>query len=372
MTYRNRGQDFDRVKNCLESLKKQNNLNFEVILIDSGSNLEVAQKLKSFCKNINIFSIKYIYTETRGHFWNRAYAINLGITKAIKPFVFVLDSDLILPTGFIDYLIDLAHEKKILILRCYDLKPNTDIETLDIRHLPQKINKRPLTGQGNIIVTKSKLQEIGLYDTFYRIWGREDIDLIDRLEKIGLEKTYIDNSKLPVLHQWHTTTSNHLPKAWKEVIKKHHEEKTNLQYQSFTKTLTLEHRPALDLVINQKLDKAKIFRFDYPKVQAFGLFFRQFQALEKGNYLFINQDFSFVRKSSKSKLIFIIDFFNILLKKINISYRLTDIKTNDTEFISSDEMADFLFYVILNLEQNISDYYFERRDNNIFCVIVKK
>lgn len=85
-----------------ESLKKQDNKDFEWIIVDDGSTDDTEMLVAAFMESFNQFSIRYLKKENGG----RHTAINLGLREAAGEIFFLLDSDDWLPEDAISKTID--------------------------------------------------------------------------------------------------------------------------------------------------------------------------------------------------------------------------------------------------------------------------
>ncbi len=203
------------------------NNNFEVIVVDDGSN----DNTKDYIKDLNVnYELRYIYLE-RCESSCRSRARNYGIKMVEGEIVIFIDADIIVKK---DYLIEVD--------KCYSKDNNIMLVGLRLM-LPQNIpsemvldgsvfekysfswdrhelhdfrcnilNKLSfnasaiqfpfLYGQScNLIIPKSWLDKVSGFDEELKAWGLEDIELCYRLWKIGLK--FIISSKLEVLHQFH-------------------------------------------------------------------------------------------------------------------------------------------------------------------------
>lgn len=85
----------DELQELLNSLEKQTDKNFEVIIVDDGS----AEKLESVALNYSgILDIKYYYKQNSG----AGLARNYGCNKATGNYFIFLDSDCIVPIHYIE------------------------------------------------------------------------------------------------------------------------------------------------------------------------------------------------------------------------------------------------------------------------------
>ncbi len=221
VAYRNR--DVKRVQRFLESLSKQISTNFELIFVDSGSDLPLANEIQ---KNVESFSFaKYIYNDSRGRDWNKCIALNIGSKLSTGNFLYFTDIDLIFHEGYIEHLYSLRDAKNQTYTRVfmvnekfenYDSIFNEEINSIsEISHT---------SGKGILLLSKEVFNEIGGYDEYYSDWGVEDNDIYIRLCAYGLVEKWADFEKYPVFHQWHITNERfHIyPEKWLDDISFHY------------------------------------------------------------------------------------------------------------------------------------------------------
>lgn len=94
-------------KELLESLSRQSETDFEVILVEDGSEITCEKVAKEFKEK---FPVQYLFQENQG----QGFARNNGMKIANGDFFVILDSDVILPQ---DYL---SHLKKALLSKNLD------------------------------------------------------------------------------------------------------------------------------------------------------------------------------------------------------------------------------------------------------------
>ncbi|HAI75662.1 MAG TPA: hypothetical protein DCM08_05395 [Microscillaceae bacterium] len=190
--YRNR--PLRTVQRCLQSIGQQCFDNFEVLLVDYGSEPSYGDAIRQKASKFPF--MRYIYTETRGFFWSRGAALNLGLTQAKGEVVIAVDVDLIFTPDFLE-AIYLQYEKDHFLIYPALNMPEMAEEELDMVDVPSL----PILSQlkqnhyqdpsylGCIVVGRDKLLKVNGYDEFYRLWGREDVDLARRLEQqLALKK----------------------------------------------------------------------------------------------------------------------------------------------------------------------------------------
>lgn len=83
----------DEIKELLESLNKQKNKNFELIIVEDGSNLKCGHIVRDFQAD---FRINYFYKQNGGP----ASARNYGMSRANYDYFVFFDSDCIIPPDY--------------------------------------------------------------------------------------------------------------------------------------------------------------------------------------------------------------------------------------------------------------------------------
>lgn len=196
-----KNKDLQRIKRSLDSLQNQTNREFEICVVDYGSD--------EFYKNalIKILSeysdINHVYSYHRNQPWSRSKAINIGIRKIKTPFVFVADIDMIFRYDFISELHKLKNENTSVCFRVGFLdekesQQNKKFEHYKIKHLSDK------GAEGLSLFPVKALELVFGFDEFFHFWGAEDQDIHNRLESLGLQKIYY-NKEILMLHQWHVS-----------------------------------------------------------------------------------------------------------------------------------------------------------------------
>ncbi|RYJ37831.1 putative beta-glycosyltransferase [Flavobacterium anhuiense] len=197
--YRNR--ESERVRRSFDSLKEQTNSDFEVLLVDYGSDLTSASIVKDLVSNYKF--AKYIYNYSGFQPWSRAKAINIGLKNVTTEYIFTADVDMIFSPNFVSKLHELknpvkAYYFKVGFLNEKESKENKKFENYLIDFSTE------IGAQGLSLFYLKSLKEITGYDEFLHFWGAEDIDVHNRLERNDTESIFYSEEIL-MLHQWHTS-----------------------------------------------------------------------------------------------------------------------------------------------------------------------
>ena len=200
--YRNR--DIERVKRSLESLALQTDQRFKVLFVDYGSTPKQAYLVKQLINNY-AFAI-YLYTYTGLQPWSRAKALNVGLQQVTTDFVFTADIDMIFSPHLVSTLYEIKHIQKAIYFKVGFLSREESF-------LEKPFHKYTLAftsdvgAQGLSFFAVEALKAINGYDEFLHFWGAEDIDIHNRLERLGLSSFFYEEAIL-MLHQWHPTYRN--------------------------------------------------------------------------------------------------------------------------------------------------------------------
>lgn len=127
-------KDIDALELVLTSLKNQTYKNFEVVVVEDGSNKEI----KEFLRSIDDLDIKHTAQEDLGV--RKARSQNNGVISSSGEYLIFIDGDCILYTTFIEGHVELAESGYVLSGRRLNLNQaltqklrNRDITALDIQ-----------------------------------------------------------------------------------------------------------------------------------------------------------------------------------------------------------------------------------------------
>lgn len=180
------------LEKCLCALEQQHLSNYnavtgyEVVVVDDGSTDGTVEWLSARSTK---FSHLRIFTQKHQ---GASAARNLGVEKAIGDTIIFIDSDLVVTENFLQ-----AHADALLRgqkawgtdrLFTYGRVVNTcnfDRPTAE----PYKITdfSAAYFATGNVAIARRWLQEAGLFDTRFQLYGWEDLELGVRLKNLGLK-----------------------------------------------------------------------------------------------------------------------------------------------------------------------------------------
>jgi len=223
----------DALREVIRGFTNQEDLRFDLIVADDGSEDETGSMLKSMADSLP-FSLKHVWHEDLGF---RAAAIrNKAIVQSNADYLIFTDGDCIPQKNFVKNHKKLAERGWVLsgnrILMSKVMTNELLRERLDwsgwrasnfvIHYLRRRINRllplvdlsaiesfRKLQAKKwrgvktcNLSVWKSDIVAVNGFEESYQGWGLEDSDLVVRLIKKGL---CVKSARFatPVLHLWH-------------------------------------------------------------------------------------------------------------------------------------------------------------------------
>jgi len=220
------------IENCLGSVFNQTHKNFEILVIDNNSKDETMSRIERIGNNAKIELI--LNKENTGY----AAGNNLGIRKSRGEYIFLVNPDVVLDTGFVKEIID-EFEKDSTVGsmqgKIYQLIGNQKTKIIDTLGFEVFKSGRIIDkGQGNKdngkydekkeifgvngavpayrrrALNEVKLREEYLDEDFFCYV--EDIDLAWRLKSMGWKSFF-----LPTAIAWHDrTSSKSISGGWKK------------------------------------------------------------------------------------------------------------------------------------------------------------
>ncbi|BCU69048.1 glycosyltransferase family 2 protein [Stygiolobus caldivivus] len=214
----------DTIEKVLNSIISQDFKEFEIIIIDNGSEDKTEEIVKKFSEQ-NKANIKYFkYEHKLGH----AGAINEGISKASGDLVLILHDDLVLgESNWLSEMVKVMEKDEVGIASSLFVTP--------VRKLNSIINKAfsyiyilgwhdtkvdlgvqevMYTGLNNDMIKRKVIEKVGYPDNTYK-YGMHDIDYSERVKRAGYK--IVLNAKVHVEHllsSYQRSLKGHIKKAW--------------------------------------------------------------------------------------------------------------------------------------------------------------
>lgn len=363
--YRNR--ETERIRRCLDSLENQTSKEFEVVFLDYGSDYNYVEKIKPLVDGYSF--VNYVYNNTKGWFWNRSHCLNSGIKIANSEFIMTTDADMIFESHFVETAIKYLDKNTAIFSECYYAPKGI----VDLDELNNNLHKCDASGKvqfgGCQILSKEKLEEVGGFDEYFRIWGVEDIDIHSRLMKTGIDICWIPIDEVKIFHQWHPIVSSSnkvlMPSNWYEKMWSYYENNKKLKRNNeWGKIYTEDERPVL------KDENSTEFVFQYPKTSSYLNFIRTYRELNSGDRIDVKFKEKYIRSENPGLKTKLISFTNKLLDIFIGSHNLINKSIASPDYINTSEIRDFLFYFIIENETNI-DYTFSIEEYSVLVSIHK-
>ena len=160
--------------------------NYEIVIVDDGSTDKTIAWLTE-----NEARLPHVKLFKQNH-QGAAAARNLGVENALGDTIVFIDSDLVVTENFLqshaDALIKGEREQKSDRLFTYGAVINTN-NFENPTSEPYKITdfSAAYFATGNVAIARKWLEEAGLFDTGFKLYGWEDLELGVRLKKLGLK-----------------------------------------------------------------------------------------------------------------------------------------------------------------------------------------
>lgn len=203
LIFANRNRDAARIRTSFTSLKKQNLQNFEVILVDYGSDFNLVQELFSVSGEFNF--VRFYNLEVSQLLWNKSKAINYGILKAKSPYIFIADVDLIFHPEATGLFEKLLHPRQFYLFRLSYLSKKNSQKIKGANKFDKLGSSDYNDVNGMLLAPLNALMEVNGLDEFFHFYGGEDEDLYARLENAGYSRK--QNLTEYYYHIWHPSFS---------------------------------------------------------------------------------------------------------------------------------------------------------------------
>lgn len=169
---------------ALENQKLNDNVgNYEIIVVDDGSTDGTSSWIKNNPDNLPHV---VLYEQEHG---GPALGRNLGVTKSKYEIIIFIDSDLIVLDDFIiSHVNKLFYSWKKINKKCFTYGSVINTSNFDN---PESEKYKILDASfayfatGNVAISKELIMSVGLFDTSFSLYGWEDLELGERLKRIG-------------------------------------------------------------------------------------------------------------------------------------------------------------------------------------------
>ncbi len=221
MTYHNR---LGQLKKTLDSFQNHQYDNFEVIIVDDGS--EINPLSVNMFKEYD-FSVLVINMPKKKKYTNPSVPYNAGFEKAAGDIIIIQNSECLHLNNVIDHARANVRDDNYISYACFSLSKDATLEliskpNLDLVGLEQKVTQsfaeegkmvwknhskyRPNALHFTSVITKVNLDKLEGFDKRYAYGtSYDDEEILVRIKRLPL-KVQIED-KIITIHQWHGDTA---------------------------------------------------------------------------------------------------------------------------------------------------------------------
>jgi predicted glycosyltransferase involved in capsule biosynthesis len=222
-----------RLGNALRSIRDQSHPSplIRILVVDYGSEPRAAALVANVCRE---HGAQYVHVEEAG-VWSRSRCLNVGIRRVETTFVLTSDVDILLSKDYLTQGIRALRKRPLSVVgsAMLDLPEEftevlrsaaCDSGPLCLQEWKRRSAPRlDLAFHPSVTLTFTAFHHlIRGYDEHYELWGGEDVDLLRRLTRVGLQRELVDPSAF-YLHQWHPKYENIPEEGRLEMIRRNHE-----------------------------------------------------------------------------------------------------------------------------------------------------
>lgn len=197
--YANRNRDPERIRLSFESLKKQSLKNFEVIFVDYGSDVSLAEDLKKLMGEYDFVSSFFLPVSQL--LWNKSKALNYGILQSKASYVFIADVDLIFHPKAIERLDQLKKPESFFLFKMGYLDKDRSTDLKELQSFDDLKVSRVGEVNGMVLAPTQVFLKVNGFDEFFHFYGAEDVDLFSRFKTAGYREEKVEG--LYFFHNWH-------------------------------------------------------------------------------------------------------------------------------------------------------------------------
>jgi len=180
----------------------------EVIVSDYGS--QGATRVEQVSRDLGA---RYVYTQTDG-VWSRSRALNAGFSISTGRILIATDADMLFAPGSMDRIAQFLERSTgcFAVLQCRDLPQRLDTAALsqgevDWEELERVSRFRPRYGMGGMIAfPRDEFLHLRGFDERMEVYGGEDMDFAQRLQRAGLALVWLDDPRIRMYHVWHPSS----------------------------------------------------------------------------------------------------------------------------------------------------------------------
>ena len=202
-----------RIVNALRSIRAQTlpSERIHTLVVDWGSEPACARFIERACRRHGATYLAVDDVDV----WSRARCLNVGLRRAETTFLMTSDADILLSPDYLADALRLLRREPLSVV-CSPMLDLPEESTEAARRSAEEDAPFPMEEwrdrttprldwdfHPSIAVTFTAFyQLVRGYDEFYEVWGKEDEDLLERLERLGLKARPLASDSF-YMHQWH-------------------------------------------------------------------------------------------------------------------------------------------------------------------------
>ena len=200
-----RNWDLTRVEMCLRSLRKQQDVDAELVVVDYGSD-----NPHDIERVVRPFDVRLKRVEAGE--WSRSLAMNAAAAEATSNKFIFADADLVFDPRVLKSTVDFldTHPRSILMFSFRDLPqgiiPEDLLGEIDFEELDRNSLWRPRWGMGVQAYSRESFETIRGFDNRMKIYGGEDNDIAKRARAHGYRLHWANEPEYGLYHVWHPSS----------------------------------------------------------------------------------------------------------------------------------------------------------------------
>ncbi|MDI9435216.1 MAG: galactosyltransferase-related protein [Euryarchaeota archaeon] len=196
--------DYEREENLDIMLKYLFKIGIKNLIIPEHADESYKDYLiNNYGKFFNSFEV--IFTYANGGLFNKAHAINKGVTSSTTPYFAIVDMDCLTEKKNFDmaiYLLERGFEVVHPFNRIVQdiIDKESFKKNFDFRQVKTTIQYRDWADGGIVFWNKSAFIDIGMKNEYFSGWGGEDNEIIIRANLFGLKQIRLDETLYHLYH----------------------------------------------------------------------------------------------------------------------------------------------------------------------------
>lgn len=188
-----------------------------IMVIDYGSDRSHAARVAEQCAE---YRAEYLRVDGVDR-WSRGRCLNIGIRRVTTKYLITSDADILFSRSYIAHAIEALRSTPLAVF-CAPMLDLPEDSVDDLRAVARSGAPLPLddwkragtprhdwaTHPSIVITLATYYRMVRGFDEFFELWGSEDVDMLRRLTRLGLDRLALTSEDAFYLHQWHPKYEN--------------------------------------------------------------------------------------------------------------------------------------------------------------------